>query len=194
MKKVDLDFAELPRGSEFNYLLEAPAQIANKTNDDVDDTSVIFCVDISGSMDSYVQGGGTTLSLMKAAVNAQVSSAATKSKHRKMGVVAFESGVHVIGDGTQVKQQIYDEQSLFDFDFLLKNGAIEANRCMTKPVGENSRVLQRAVSSLQTIGTTALGPGVLTSLAIAAEGGPGSTVVVCTDGFANEGLGSSCFD
>ena len=38
---------------------------------------------------------------------------------------------------------------------------------------------------------TALGPAVTTSIAMAAEGAPGSIVVVCTDGIANCGLGAS---
>ena len=37
-------------------------------------------------------------------------------------------------------------------------------------------------------GTTALGPGILTSIAMASEGALGSQVVICTDGLANVGL------
>jgi hypothetical protein len=44
--------------------------------------------------------------------------------------------------------------------------------------------------SLEETGPTALGPGVLTAIALAGEGAPGSTVIVCTDGLANVGLGS----
>ena len=39
-------------------------------------------------------------------------------------------------------------------------------------------------------GTTALGPAVLASVAMASKGAPGSQVIVCTDGMANVGLGS----
>ena len=39
-------------------------------------------------------------------------------------------------------------------------------------------------------GPTALGPALLTSIALAAQGAPGSTVIVCTDGLANIGLGA----
>jgi Mg-chelatase subunit ChlD len=39
-------------------------------------------------------------------------------------------------------------------------------------------------------GGTALGPGLLTAVAMAGEGTPGSIVVVCTDGLSNVGLGS----
>lgn len=43
---------------------------------------------------------------------------------------------------------------------------------------------------LEETGTTALGPAVATSIAIAAAGAAGSQVVICTDGLANVGLGS----
>jgi hypothetical protein len=44
--------------------------------------------------------------------------------------------------------------------------------------------------SLEETGPTALGPAVTTAIAMAAEGAPGSTVVVCTDGLANIGIGA----
>jgi len=44
--------------------------------------------------------------------------------------------------------------------------------------------------SLEETGPTALGPAVATAIAIAAEGAPGSQVVICTDGLANIGLGA----
>lgn len=43
---------------------------------------------------------------------------------------------------------------------------------------------------IEETGPTALGPAVLTSVALAAEGKSGSTVVICTDGLSNKGLGS----
>jgi Mg-chelatase subunit ChlD len=39
-------------------------------------------------------------------------------------------------------------------------------------------------------GPTALGPALTTAIAMAAEGAPGSMVVLCTDGLANVGLGA----
>ena len=43
---------------------------------------------------------------------------------------------------------------------------------------------------IEETGSTALGPAVLTSVALAAEGKVGSTVVICTDGLLNTGLGA----
>jgi hypothetical protein len=44
--------------------------------------------------------------------------------------------------------------------------------------------------ALEETGPTALGPAIITAIALAGEGAPGSTVIVCTDGLANVGLGA----
>lgn len=44
--------------------------------------------------------------------------------------------------------------------------------------------------SVEETGPTALGPALVTSISMAAEGAPGSMVVLCTDGLANVGLGA----
>ncbi len=43
---------------------------------------------------------------------------------------------------------------------------------------------------MSTYGSTALGPGLLVSVSLAARGKPGSKVIICTDGMANLGVGS----
>lgn len=43
---------------------------------------------------------------------------------------------------------------------------------------------------IEETGPTALGPAVATSIAMAANGAPGSQVVICTDGLSNVGLGA----
>lgn len=45
------------------------------------------------------------------------------------------------------------------------------------------------MSKLEESGPTALGPALLASVTMAANGKPGSKVIVCTDGLANIGLG-----
>ena len=50
--------------------------------------------------------------------------------------------------------------------------------------------MEYKVASLKTQNFTALGPGLLTAVGMAAEGKPGSQVIVCTDGLSNYGLGN----
>ena len=61
---------------------------------------------------------------------------------------------------------------------------------MRRPISETKESLLGKVGALQCKGTTALGPAVLTSVAMASKGAPGSQVIICTDGMANVGLGS----
>jgi hypothetical protein len=51
-------------------------------------------------------------------------------------------------------------------------------------------MLTAKLMGLEETGPTALGPAIATSIAMAAEGAPGSQVVICTDGLANVGLGA----
>ena len=73
---------------------------------------------------------------------------------------------------------------------MLKNGVAAATTQFTKPIKETYVDLLQKVKSLQTEGSTALGPGMLTSIALAGEGSLGSQIIVCTDGASNIGLGS----
>ena len=43
---------------------------------------------------------------------------------------------------------------------------------------------------IEETGPTALGPAVITSVAMASKGAAGSQVVICTDGLANIGVGA----
>lgn len=45
-------------------------------------------------------------------------------------------------------------------------------------------------AKLQEKGQTALGPALLSAVLLARAGKPGSSVIICTDGLANTGLGS----
>jgi hypothetical protein len=44
--------------------------------------------------------------------------------------------------------------------------------------------------SLEETGPTALGPALVTAIAMASQGAPGSSVILCTDGLSNIGLGA----
>jgi len=72
----------------------------------------------------------------------------------------------------------------------MANGKDTAGKLMIKNVKETASKLQKKLMDIEETGPTALGPAVLTSIAMAAQGKPGSTVVICTDGLANVGLGA----
>jgi len=61
---------------------------------------------------------------------------------------------------------------------------------MNKTISETKDALLSRVEQMQVKGRTALGPAVLTAVAMASKGAPGSQVIICTDGMANVGLGA----
>ena len=61
---------------------------------------------------------------------------------------------------------------------------------MNQSISETHDSLNEKLYQLEETGPTALGPALLTSVAMAGEGSLGSQVILCTDGLANTGLGS----
>ena len=57
-----------------------------------------------------------------------------------------------------------------------------------QPIKQSFKKLKSTVENLHTNGCTALGPGLLASIELAAKGAIGSKVIICTDGEANCGL------
>jgi len=222
---VNIDEEEVPKTNEVNYLVEAAAQVQDKKMGGNQDISVIFCIDISGSMcvsqaiegkhnikgdrrqqmqglmsfsdgsDQFFNAADknktyvSRMQCLKAAINAQIEDMAKGANKRKVGVVTFNNEVTVIGDGTKPVQVITGDK-LMDFDFLENNGKQQAASHMQNSVGETAKVLSEKIMAIEETGPTAMGPAVLTSIGLACQGKPGSTVVVCTDGLANVGLGA----
>lgn len=73
---------------------------------------------------------------------------------------------------------------------MLENGIKEGAARLQKPLKETHEILSKSIMNIEETGPTALGPALLTSIGMASAGGSGSTVVLCTDGLANVGLGS----
>ena len=115
---------------------------------------------------------------------------AATNGQRKLGLVAFDHEIEIIGDGVEKPMTIKDQNSLHDYNQLLANGEKQAGLRMKKTIAETKDSLLQRVGQMCIKGTTALGPAVLTSVAMASKGAPGSQVIICTDGMANVGLGS----
>ena len=129
------------------------------------------------------------LQCVQAAIDQQINMMASGAAQRKVGVVTFNGEVQVIGDGTKDPQTITGDH-LNDYKWLEDNGKAQSAERLTMGIGESKQSLINQISAIEETGPTALGPGVLTAVAMASTGKPGSTVVICTDGLANIGLGA----
>ena len=136
--EVHIEDEEVPAENEVTYILEAAAQVENaeeekKETGEVksDKISVVFCIDISGSMSS-----GGRLLMCKQAVAGQITAMANSNGERKLGLVAFDHEVEVIGDGIEKPMQINDQAMLMNYDQLLQGGQEQADIRMNKTIAE----------------------------------------------------------
>jgi len=148
----------------------------------------------SDGSDQFLQGEKNVtyvsrMQCLQAAIDQQIADMANGAADRKLGLVAFNNEVTVVGDGAQ-DPQIVTGDKLEDYDYLINNGTEQGKLRMQHKIGETSKKLTEKLMRLEETGPTALGPAVATSVAMAAEGAPGSQVVICTDGLANVGLGA----
>eukprot|EP00051_Salpingoeca_urceolata_P018746 m.266087 g.266087 ORF g.266087 m.266087 type:complete len:506 (-) comp19270_c0_seq11:605-2122(-) len=172
-----------------DYVLEGASKKKSTFN-------VIFCIDTSGSMcvTSPVTGpeGGephyvSRMAQLKRAVHAQIDSLARDHPKCRVGLVAFDSNVRVLGDGSG-NEELLAEDALLDYDALAAFGATKPD-CLKKTVKEAKATLQEKLEQLTEGGQTALGPSLLVAVSLAASHS-GSQVIVCTDGLSNIGLGA----
>jgi len=129
---------EIPQATEMTYLLEAPAQVEQaeeekKAGEEVkksDKISVVFCIDISGSMQS-----GGRLEACKKAIAGQITAMHESNPDRKLGLVTFENAVEIIGDGVEKPMSI-SGNDLDDYDATLAIGLNQGDERLRNPISE----------------------------------------------------------
>ncbi|KAM6909423.1 circularly permutated Ras protein 1 [Xenentodon cancila] len=169
--------------------------LPSQSNDDyqnLEDTLVIFCVDISGSMcvtTEVTSESGSPVHIsrlegMQDALQRALTSILQQSPRRRVALVTFNDEVVLYGDGTRAPLTLRD-WALVDYDHIWKQAvAYSIPHC----IAETYNHLIQRVKDLREHGATSLGPAVLASVAMASRY-PGSKVILCTDGQANIGLG-----
>uniref|UniRef100_UPI003AABEFBA circularly permutated Ras protein 1 n=1 Tax=Centroberyx gerrardi TaxID=166262 RepID=UPI003AABEFBA len=181
------------RGGVCADVLYLPAQ-ADDDYQNLEDTLVVFCVDISGSMSVTTEvtstnsiGSTTYISRLQGiqdALQRALSSLLQHSPRRRVALVTFNDEVVIYGDGASTPLSLRD-WALVDYDHIWQQGvAYSIPHC----IAESHHQLAQRVKELREHGATSLGPAVLVSVAMASRY-PGSKVILCTDGSANIGLG-----
>ncbi|XP_070786140.1 circularly permutated Ras protein 1 [Enoplosus armatus] len=169
--------------------------LPHQSDDDyqnLEDTLVVFCVDISGSMSVTAEvtsssGSPAYISRLESiqdALQRALSSLLQQSPRRRVALVTFHDEVVIYGDGTSTPLTLRD-WACVDYDHIWQQGvAYSIPHC----IAETFERLTQRVKELREHGATCLGPAVLASVAMASRY-PGSKVILCTDGRANIGLG-----
>lgn len=196
--RLEVSSTDLPREAEITYVLEEAKNDAVQIEGD--STTVIFCIDISGSMDATTALERPTVILgkevrvvtrllcVKAAILSQISVMQAETPNRKVGVVLFNSDVTIVGDGS-LRPHVFRVSSFTPEDCIT---AVENlyDQFFSLTISQSGPTLSNSVQALHMQGSTALGPALLMSVELASKGTPGSKVIICTDGAANVGVGS----
>jgi len=149
---------------------------------------VIFCVDISASMSiaTKLEDGTTVtrLQCVQSAVKTQLET--LKQADSVAVVVTFGAEVSVYTDGGS-RAVVARRAHEIEAD-LISKGVELGLQCSEKVTDSFDRLLA-TVGALKPCGNTALGPALAVSVGLA-SGHPGTRIVLCTDGMANNGVGA----
>jgi len=185
--------AVAPEGPGLTFRLSAAAATAADTEGDgglPPPPMVIFCVDISASMSAQLalEGGGsaTRLACVQAAIAQQLEDLQQRHPGCVAVLVTFGAQVCVYTDGgarSMVATHVHSDEA------SLSAKGRELSGACSEPVSAASDRLRATAQGLRPSGNTALGPALAVSVGLA-EGRPGSKIVLCTDGMANNGVGA----
>ncbi|XP_073458935.1 uncharacterized protein [Aquarana catesbeiana] len=163
-----------------------------------EDTMLVFCIDISGSMSVTIEVPQdqtnncndhniyqSRMEAMKSGLIATLHFLHKQHPRRRVALVTFSDQVKIYGD-CSIQPQVLEDCELLDTDYLKSQGE---NQPVPQILEETLHVLEAQIVSLQENGATALGPAALVSIAMASKR-PGSKVIICTDGRANTDLGN----
>jgi hypothetical protein len=210
----------MPKGDSIDYLLSVPPEKSDLTDIIVFciDTSGSMCctsevtgeikvkenAQLSQSLDQFIERENgvvaqqflpnerrnatyvSRLQCVQAAVLAQIEQLVKEHPNKRVVIVSFSNDVTLYLPGG-VKHVIAGDK-LNDYDHLISAGT-QLGINVEKSIANTQEELIKIVLGLEESGATALGPALLTSISIAGSA-RGSSVLLCTDGLANVGLGT----
>ena len=204
-KNIQISKENIPQAECVEKCIKEP-QITTKGNKGEDDSSLIFCLDQSVSMDhnyyideklsskfneikgEKIENNITRLQMVKLSVEKIIKTLVEKSPKVKVGLVTFASDITVKGDCLSniitVKEKNLDNES------LLESLGKENTNLIKTAINKSSENIIKALREIQTTGCTAMGPAIFLSLYLLNKAKVGSRIFLCTDGESNAGIGN----
>ena len=179
---IEIEKDLIPKTSIIEYSIEKVKQNEIKN---LNERSIIFCLDISGSMGEYFNENITRLNIIKATIIKNIREINKNNPNYKVGLVTFGSEIYYYGDGNNniLINEIDNEKKLIEYGKEYKN-------ILSKSIKESHQNLISKIYNLNEDGCTALGPSILFSLSLLMNKNNGGRIFLCTDGLANQGIGS----
>ncbi|EAS06920.4 Sec23/Sec24 trunk domain protein (macronuclear) [Tetrahymena thermophila SB210] len=154
---------------------------------------LIYVLDNSGSMssvESYVKNGGVVqLSRKQSVIQSiqEMSNQGNSLQNKEIQLIVFSDEVQIYTN-IQDKPHNVSSSSLNNWDQLIASVQGIQEQMVGVPAEQVNDLLTIYRKSNK-MGSTALGPAILSAVEIA-KSNRGSQIILCTDGMANQGLGS----
>ena len=203
---------QIPDQDEVTFLIEpAPENSSNSSISSEtlgDNKYLIYCIDISGSMNTYCSGNTMTrLAAVQLACIENLNMLKSMEPNKRFALCTYSDNVKFYSDGSYGNVEVLgnSNQSRFSMRFSIGQPPLQSNSVLNnkaeillkannqngelKPVKDSHSNLEQTIKLLRTEGGTALGPALTYCIGFASRL-PGSQIILCTDGCANVGIGS----
>lgn len=167
---------------QFLLTLEAYATGTTTTTTTTDPVDIVLVLDVSGSMDEYMETHVTKMDNLKTAVNGFIDSVAKKSPNSSIAIVKFAGKTT-----NEVGNDTYKESDLFFYN-IYNYSQIVQNLTTVNEAGASS--LQTAVNGLEAAGATQADYGMQHAQTIinsVKDNGRQKVVIMFTDGNPTSG-------
>ena len=189
----------IPKEEIFDYCIQLPKTQDKSNSDENDDSSLIFCFDISRSMNStyslnsklkekYSKDSISRIDMVKLAMENILYSLIKNSPNIKVGLISF--GDNVVAKGDCLSNPIYIQNTELNDVNTIKNKGLNNKNIINAPIKKSFDYIKSILKSTFTSGCTALGPAVLLSVYLLNDAKMGSRIFLCTDGESNKGVGA----
>ena len=196
---LNLEKNDLPKDEIFDNCIQFPETKDKLNNDGSDDSSLILCFDISGSMyqeytldnkskEKFNKDKISRLDMVKIAMQNILDSLLKKSPNIKVGLINF--GDYVEAKGDCLSNSIYIKSNDLDDETKIKQIGLENKSIIKSPIKETYSNIKTTLKGISTKGCTSLGPAALLSVYLLNDAKIGSRIFLCTDGESNSGLGN----
>ncbi|CAL1548163.1 unnamed protein product [Lymnaea stagnalis] len=214
---LELSDDELPQGELLDFMLSPSTKQKEETCDGAGvaspkkcstDGIIVYCMDISTSMDSKCQvpesqlawreertqgaesiTNVSRLACIKRAIERLAEQLKLEEPDKRVMLSVFSSEFYVKGGGRTNNLPQFSGLEQETFEHLLEMGLNLSNDYPLSKITDSHESIDAAVKKLYTTGCTALGPALSICTGFLSKS-PGSEIIVCTDGEPNVGVGS----
>lgn len=182
--QLNIEEEEFPKNTIITYVFEniaetmSPLFLQEKDALELNQNegSIIFCIDISGSMTAETEilcvqdlkymknkNFATRLECVKIAVDSQIHELIKTNPNTTVGIIFFSDFIFAHGDCFN-KRKSYGGKFLKNYQEILRESENISSLYMKVPIKYSSSNILKSLQEIKTLGQTALGPAILFSI------------------------------